>query len=411
LIKGQIENRALPRALRHAIERHRTQMETELIRTEQLRLKDEFLSHVSHELRSPLTSIYSFGTIIADGLAGATNPQQDEYLQIILRNVRQLQSMIEDLLTVTQVHEGKLSVELARVSVSDAITYAVDTLNGAAQTKEITLFISASGPLPPAYADLTRLRQILTILVDNAVKFTPSGGAVTVQSVIFEEDPRFLLVQVSDTGCGIGPEMAERVFEHLYQIDDPGQAGRKGLGLGLYIAKELVTRQGGKIWVNSTPKRGSHFCFTVPIYSIGRLIGPMVNHEQKPGEAITMLAVEICSRGDSADVQRETLETARKLLQRCLRPDIDVLLRVTAAAKDREHLFVVGYSLEQGAEVISSRIRTRFQDCPQLLPPDFTFVISPCFLAPLSREINESTETFAERQAAGIEECIRITCQ
>jgi sigma-B regulation protein RsbU (phosphoserine phosphatase) len=409
LIKGQIENRALPRALRHAIESHRMQMESDLMRTEQLRLKDEFLSHVSHELRSPLTSIYSFGTIIADGLAGATSREQDEYLQIILRNVRQLQSMIEDLLAVTQVHEGKLSIELACVSVSDAISYAVDTLQGAARAKEITLSFDPSELLPTVYADLTRLRQILTILVDNAVKFTPIGGAVSVQSRIFEEDPSFLLVQVSDTGCGIGPEMAERIFEHLYQIDDPGQAGRKGLGLGLYIAKELVTRQGGKIWVNSAPQKGSHFCFIVPIFSIARLIGPIVNHEQKPGEAITLLAVEICSRDDSPDVQRETLELARNLLQRCLRPDIDVLLPSMDSATSCKRLFVVGYSLEQGAEVISNRIRTRFQDCPLLRPADFTFAVSHSFLAPLSRETDESMETFTYRMAAEIESSIRTT--
>jgi phosphoserine phosphatase RsbU/P len=94
LVKGQIENRALPRALRHAIERQRMQLETEAVRNQRVQLRDEFLSHVSHELRSPLTSIYSFSTIIADGLAGDTTPQQGEYLQIILRNVRQLQSII-----------------------------------------------------------------------------------------------------------------------------------------------------------------------------------------------------------------------------------------------------------------------------------------------------------------------------
>jgi len=103
LIKGQIENRALPRALRHAIERHRMQTENDLIRTQQLQFKDEFLSHVSHELRSPLTAIYQFVTILQDRLAGELNVEQHDYLGIILRNVKQLQSMINDLVEVTQV--------------------------------------------------------------------------------------------------------------------------------------------------------------------------------------------------------------------------------------------------------------------------------------------------------------------
>src|ERR1700680_1992361 len=130
LMKGQIENRALPRALRHAIERHRMQAETDLIRTNQMQFKDEFLSHVSHELRSPLTAIYQFVTILQDRLAGELNQEQHEYLEIVLRNVNQLESMINDLLEVTRVQTGKLTIDLQQTSISDAIAYAVDTLQG-----------------------------------------------------------------------------------------------------------------------------------------------------------------------------------------------------------------------------------------------------------------------------------------
>src|ERR1700726_357793 len=123
MIKGQIESRALPRALRHAIERHRMQTETDLIRTHQMHFKDEFLSHVSHELRSPLTAIYQFGTILLDGLFGEVRLVQQEYLGIVLRNIKQLQSMINDLLEVTRVQAGKMSIDLQCTSISDAITY------------------------------------------------------------------------------------------------------------------------------------------------------------------------------------------------------------------------------------------------------------------------------------------------
>src|ERR1700719_4492305 len=209
LIKGQIENRALPRALRHAIERHRMQTETDLIRTDQMKFQDEFLSHVSHELRSPLTAIYQFVTILLDRLAGELNLEQHEYLQIVLRNVKQLQSMINDLLEVTRVQAGKLTVELQCTSVSDAIIYTVNTLQGAATAKGITLSADMDCQLPSVNADPTRVQQILIILVDNAIKFTPAGGAVKVQGREFEEDPGFLLVEVPDTGCGIRPDMTE----------------------------------------------------------------------------------------------------------------------------------------------------------------------------------------------------------
>src|ERR1700731_70717 len=132
MIKGQIESRALPRALRHAIERHRMQAETDLIRTHQMQFKDEFLSHVSHELRSPLTAIYQFVTILMDKLAGELNLEQREYLEIVLRNVKQLHAMINDLLEVTRMQAGKLQIDLQQTSIADAIVYAVNTLQGAA---------------------------------------------------------------------------------------------------------------------------------------------------------------------------------------------------------------------------------------------------------------------------------------
>jgi signal transduction histidine kinase len=271
LIKGQIENRALPRALRHAMDRQRMQTESDRMRNLQLQLRDHFLSHVSHELRSPLTSIYSFTTIVADGLAGETSPQQGDCLQIVLRNVRQLQAMIEDLLEITQVQEGKLSIELEPVSVEEAIEYAIEARKGAAKEKEIAVSAQCSADLPLAYANATRVRQILTILLDNAVKFTPAGGLVNVEAGVHEKNEGFLLVKVSDTGCGITPETIERIFGHLYQVSDLAiescRAGRKGLGLSLQIAKELVTRLGGEIWVTSELGKSTRFFFTLPVFS------------------------------------------------------------------------------------------------------------------------------------------------
>ena len=270
LIKGQIENRALPRALRHAMDRQRMQTESDRMRNLQLQLRDDFLSHVSHELRSPLTSIYSFTTIVADGLAGETSPQQSDCLQIVLRNVRQLQAMIEDLLEVTQAQEGKLNIELEPVSVGEAIEYAVDTRKGAAREKEIVVSVQCPESLPMAYANATRVRQVLNILLDNAVKFTPTGGFVNVEAGLHQKDEGFLLVKVADTGCGVTPETIERIFGHVYQVSDLAiescRAGRKGLGLGLQIARELVTRLGGEIWVTSELQKSSQFFFTLPVF-------------------------------------------------------------------------------------------------------------------------------------------------
>jgi PAS domain S-box-containing protein len=240
----------------------------EHLRQDQLKFKDDFLSHVSHELRSPLTAIKQFSSILLGGLAGGLNDEQREYQGIVLKNVKQLQAMIDDLLEVTRLETGKLTVELASVLVADAVLDSFNTLQMTAHAKGVRLTYDIPADLPAALADMTRLRQILIILLDNAIKFTPVGGTAHVSVQVLERDSRFLLLEITDSGCGISPEMATRIFERLYQ--EPGQtnASRKGLGLGLYICKELVTRHGGHIWVEPHQPIGTTFSFTLPAFSL-----------------------------------------------------------------------------------------------------------------------------------------------
>jgi PAS domain S-box-containing protein len=169
-------------------------------RNDQMRFKDEFLSHVSHELRSPLTAIKQFTSILLGGVAGELNEEQREYQEIVLKNIRQLQSMIDDLLEVTRLETGKLTVEPECVSVSDAVTDTLNTVKGTARAKGVTLSCDLPPDLPSARADQTRLRQILIILLDNAIKFTSSGGAAKIRARLLPQDPRFLLIEVWDSG-------------------------------------------------------------------------------------------------------------------------------------------------------------------------------------------------------------------
>ncbi len=396
LIKGQIENRALPRALRHAIERHRMQSETDLIRTQQMQFKDEFLSHVSHELRSPLTAIYQFVTILLDRLAGELKLEQQEYLEIILRNVKQLQSMIDDLLEVTRVQSGKLVIELQCTSASDAILYTVNTLQGAATAKGITLCSDIGCRLPSIWADPTRLRQILIILIDNAIKFTPVNGVVKVQARVFEEDTNLLILEVSDSGCGFRPDMTQRIFERLFQASDPALAGRKGLGLGLYICKELVTRQGGNIWAKSAPGKGAVFSVTLPTFSLPNLIAPLLRNEAWPADSVALMSVEIGSQDGwiSNDKREEWSREIRILIQQCLLPNLDVLLPKMCSGGAREVFFVVVFAHEKGAAVLATRIREQFEQLERLKHAGLTCSVSYKFLGPSSTgETSPSEDT------------------
>jgi signal transduction histidine kinase len=364
LIKGQIESRALPRALRYAVERHRMQAESDLMRINQLQFKDNFLSHVSHELRSPLNAIYQFVTILLDRLVGDLNKEQREYLEIVFRNVKQLQAMINDLLEVTRGQGGKLTIELQAISVNEAIADAVDTLQGAAAAKEITLSVETADDLPRACADPTRMRQILIILLDNAVKFTPPNGAVTVRARVFDEDPNLLVVEVADTGCGIAEGMTEQVFERLFQASDPAQAGRQGLGLGLHICKELVLRQGGQIWARSAPGEGAVLSVTLPVFSMRNLVAPALKDGLGAVDALTLVVIQLlCPGGWPSDSARaEQSHGTREAIGRCLHSELDVLLPKMGSSGTAELFFVVAVTDSTGAESLTRRIGEHFVD-------------------------------------------------
>lgn len=406
LIKGQIENRALPRALRHAIERHRMQTETDLIRTQQIQFKDEFLSHVSHELRSPLAAVRQFVTILLDRLAGDLNPEQSQYLEIALRNVKQLQAMINDLFEVSGLQEGKLRVELQKTSVSDAIAYAAKTLQGSAASKGIALYADIERVLPSVYADPTRLQQILIILLDNAIKFTPASGTVKVEARILEEDPSLLVLDVSDSGCGISPKMTERIFERLFQASDPALAGRKGLGLGLYICKDLVTRQGGTIVAKSTPGYGTVFSVTFPIFSLLNLVAPALRRDGRMECPITIVAIEIGSRTGwlSAEMRKDECREIRNLLRGCLHSDMDVLLPKMGSAGAVELFFIVAITDGIGGEAIGKRIKKQLGASEFINRAGLTLSTSYRSLAATKRNSSESREGHLQKVVTGIQE-------
>jgi signal transduction histidine kinase len=406
LIKGQIESRALPRALRHAIERFRMQTETDLLRTHQMQFKDEFLSHVSHELRSPLTAVRQFVTILLDGLAGELNPEQRQYLEVVLRNVKQLHAMINDLFEVSGIQAGKLKIEPQCTSVPDAIAYTINTLQGAAAAKGIVISSDIGNNVPPVCADPTRLRQILVILADNATKFTPINGEIRIQVRIFEEDPAFLLFEVKDSGCGIDPNMTERIFERLVQASDPASVNRNGLGLGLYICKDLVTRQGGKIWAKNAPGHGSVFSVTFPIFSLPRLLAPAFSKQRQPERPVTLVVTEIGSRTGwlSDEMRAEQCRGIRDLLRGCLYSDLDILLPKMDFAGPVELFFIVAITDGIGGEAISRRLRKQLDSSERLRQAGLTHSTSWRSLEAIKRTSPESTEQFLERVATDIQE-------
>ncbi len=239
--------------------------ELDRVRKEQLIMKDRILSHVSHELRTPLTALHQFVTILLDGLAGDINAEQKEYLAIALKNANQLNEMIDDLLDSARIDSGKMLFHPEAVSLQAIMGEIHLTLRSMASDKKISLTVEIDADLPCLYADPVRVRQVLLNLLDNALKFTPEGGVIKVRGGMFERDPGFVCVSVTDTGPGISPEGQKNLFQRLHQEDNAGAASRKGLGLGLFISKEIISRHHGNIWVDSQPGRGTTFYLTLPV--------------------------------------------------------------------------------------------------------------------------------------------------
>jgi signal transduction histidine kinase len=403
LMKGQLDGAALLRALRHAIHRQRMQVETDLIRTLQLQLRDEFLSDVSHELRSPLTAIYQFSTILADGLSGPTTAAQKEHLEIILRNVQQLRAMIDDLLEAGRAEGGTLTIAPECTSLADVIAYTVTTLHGAAREKQITLSFDLPHDLPSVYADPTRLRQILIILIDNAIKFTPPKGVVMIHAHVDQAQPDSLLVEVSDSGCGVSPELTEKIFDRLYKVADTSQDGRRGLGLGLFICRELVTRQGGRISVKNQPQQGSVFSFTLPKFSLTRLIAPMLKNNGHAEAPVGLVAVSIAAPREEVVDERwqHWTREARRAVQACLAPDVELLLPEMGSTRKGECAFVLTTAGHAEVAALARRIRKECVGLDQLRKAGLSCSVSSSVLEPAPTvgggSIEERIETVSRR--------------
>lgn len=239
--------------------------ELDRTRKEQLQVKDRLLSHVSHELRTPLTALHQFLTILLDRIPGELNIKQEEYLRIAVRNADALAQMISDLLDATRAEAGKLAVAPRRIEIAAVAADVLRTLRSRAAEAGVALEVDPFDGIPPVMADPGRVRQVLVNLLDNAVKFTPNPGRVRIRARVDPSEPSHVRVSVSDTGPGMAPDVVERLFSRLFQEGTQTDASRKGLGLGLYICRELIARQGGRIWVESAPGKGSTFTFTLPI--------------------------------------------------------------------------------------------------------------------------------------------------
>ncbi len=250
---------------------HNQRLQRAVARLEELdKLKSNFLATMSHELRTPLTSVIGYAEMMSEGLAGPVTPEQREYLTTILGKADQLLSLITAVLDVASLESGQLAVERCVLSLSELVANEVATYQPQASRRGITIQLESAGETV-VYGDRKKIRQVVSSLISNAVKFTPDRGrvGVAVQPGPLEphaEGTPLTAVQlvVTDSGIGISRDQVDKIFEPFFQVDSSSTRAFGGTGLGLTLAKAYVEAHGGRIWVDTTPGQGSTFTATFP---------------------------------------------------------------------------------------------------------------------------------------------------
>lgn len=227
------------------------------------RMKTDFVSIASHELRTPLSNIMEAVSQVVDGLYGEINEEQQMILGIAHRNCGRMGRLIHDLLDISRIESGQIVLSRRLVDLDKNIQNVCDLFKASAEEKGLHLRHETGNGIPMVFGDTDRLEQILVNLIGNAVKFTPAGGTITVETGL---DDGFIQCVVSDTGAGIKPEHLQDVFEKFVTISASAHGGDSGTGLGLPIARELVQLHGGTLWAESEPGRGSRLIFRIPDY-------------------------------------------------------------------------------------------------------------------------------------------------
>lgn len=253
-----------------------TRLEVELIEAHRLigelverdALKTQFLSNISHDLRTPLTAIITHAEILREGILGDVSAKQRESISVIIGGGRQLLDMIGEILMHARESSEPLALERSTFAIGGVISQVTVLNESLAAKKGLALVTEIAGDLPLVLVDRNKIVHILTNLLGNAFEFTPPGGKVWIRASRSESEPAgMVLLEVGDTGRGIAADHHDLIFREFAQVDSSASRAHHGTGLGLTIARRYVELHGGRIWVESELGAGSRFFFTLPAAS------------------------------------------------------------------------------------------------------------------------------------------------
>lgn len=226
-------------------------------------VEEEFIHMMVHELRSPLISIKDASELLITSTSSFTEGEKEQFLKIINRQSKSLLEQIASILDVAKFESGTFVLDKKNENIQDLINERIKMFEPQATTKKITISFHLEGPIPPVYLDCIRIDQVLNNLISNGIKFTPSGGKVSIDA---KTVGRNVEISVSDTGIGIEKNLQDKIFSKFYQVKTPDRQGESdGSGLGLYIVKKIIDAHKGSIVLQSEAGKGTLMKFTLPI--------------------------------------------------------------------------------------------------------------------------------------------------
>ena len=273
------------------------------------RLKDEFVSIVSHELRTPLTSIRGSVQLVLDEAGSVPDPEMRKLLQIALNNCERLVRIINDILDVSKIESGNLTLRRKAVHVADLVRQSIDVVASPAANARVRLEVKVPASIRPVMVDPDRIVQAIVNLLSNAVKFAPPDSAVTTTVTGSEH---MVTIAVADHGEGIAPENLNRLFRKFQQVDSSSSRRKGGTGLGLAITKALVEQHGGRIFVDSELHKGTRFSFTLPTASSEEAasIAPVAANDDGSARMVARRVLIVDDDDDFRDLMRLQLSHA-----------------------------------------------------------------------------------------------------
>ena len=227
------------------------------------KMKSEFINIVSHQLRSPLTNIKWTFEILSSGEFEVPESKQEEYFVNVKDNIARMVELIDDLLIVSRIEQGRLPMRKKEFSFADLVSSQVSRYKVFAQASHIELSLLIEENLPEIFADPSLLKLVTENLIDNAIRYTRGGGRVEV--FVKKRDKRNIILSVKDSGVGIPQKDQKYIFQKFFRAENALKQRTRGSGLGLYVCKTIISKAGGQIWFKSEQGRGTAFYATLPI--------------------------------------------------------------------------------------------------------------------------------------------------